>query len=150
MTMSSFTSLTLTPTPLITFNVRTPSRTLDAIASSGYFNIHVLAGDERGKVVADQFTQGNTDGKGLWGVKYKAGDGKDRAPLLQDEGIMYVLRCRLFDEGVEGGLPQVRDHVMVVGEVVEIVDGEAGDSLEFGLAYADRKYREVGEVIPSK
>ncbi|KJZ77700.1 hypothetical protein HIM_02877 [Hirsutella minnesotensis 3608] len=34
MTMSSFTSLTLTPTPLITFNVATPSRTLDAIASS--------------------------------------------------------------------------------------------------------------------
>ncbi|KAL2211843.1 hypothetical protein CC79DRAFT_1364135 [Sarocladium strictum] len=98
----------------------------------------------------DSLKWGNTDGKGLWGVKYEAGDGEDRAPLLQDEGIMYILRCRLFEEGVEGGLPQVRDHVMVVGEVVEVVDGGAGDGLEFGLAYADRKYREVGEVIPGK
>jgi flavin reductase (DIM6/NTAB) family NADH-FMN oxidoreductase RutF len=150
MTMSSFTSLTLTPTPLVTFNVRTPSRTLDAIASSRQFNVHILVGDKRGKAVADHFTQGNMDGKGLWGMKYEDDGTINGSPLLRDEGIMYVLRCRLFEEGVEGGLPQVRDHVMVVGEVLEVVGGEGEESLEFGLAYADRKYREVGDVIPGK
>lgn len=150
MTMSSFTSLTLTPTPLVTFNVRTPSRTLDAIASSKHFNIHMLVGDDSGKAVADHFTHGNMDGKGLWGMRYEIEEGPNGPPLVKDKGVLYVLRCRLFEEGVEGGLPQVRDHVMVVGEVVEVVDGEGGGGLEFGLAYADRKYREVGDVIPGK
>jgi hypothetical protein len=39
---------------------------------------------------------------------------------------------------------------MVVGEVQEVVDGEGGGSLQFGLAYADRQYRDVGDVIPGK
>ena len=83
-------------------------------------------------------------------MKYEDDGTINGSPLLRDEGIMYVLRCRLFEEGVEGGLPQVRDHVMVVGEVLEVVGGEGEESLEFGLAYADRKYREVGDVIPGK
>ncbi|KAF4591913.1 heat shock protein 90 [Ophiocordyceps camponoti-floridani] len=48
MTMSSLTSLSLSPTPLVTFNVATPSRTLDAMAGSGRFNMHILTGDTAG------------------------------------------------------------------------------------------------------
>lgn len=150
MTMSSFTSLTLTPTPLITFNVKTPSRTLEAISSSRQFNIHILSGDESGVRVADHFTRGNVEGKGLWGLKFEAVEGESMPPTLQEEGVMYVLRCKLFDETLGGGMVSVRDHVMVVGEVLEVASGKGEhNGTEFGLAYADRKYRGVGGVLPT-
>lgn len=145
MTMSSFTSLTLSPTPLVTFNVATPSRTLDAVSASGEFNIHVLAGDEAGAAVADHFTRGNVDGvfDGLEGAEVESVAGLP--PLLKGEGVLRVLRCRVLKDGPHGGLMRVRDHVIVVGEVVEMIPGKKSD--EFGLAYADRKYRLVGGVV---
>ncbi|TWU78311.1 hypothetical protein ED733_008448 [Metarhizium rileyi] len=155
MTMSSFTSLTLFPTPIVSFNVATPSRTLDAITSSKEFNIHVLAGDESGASVADHFTRGNVDGvfDTIEGATYTRGkeqeqDGTCSAPLLEGEGILRVLRCRLLRDGTTGGLVRVRDHVIVVGEVVETIPGN--QTKEFGLAYADRRYRQVGSVIENE
>ncbi|KAF4983439.1 hypothetical protein FZEAL_1168 [Fusarium zealandicum] len=148
MTMSSFTSLTLTPTPLVTFNIATPSRTLDAIRQSGGFNIHVLSGDERGAAVASHFTRGNVGGnvlEGLKGVGYSYPEGEGEAPVLSGEGVMFALRCRVLRDAPEEGLVRVRDHVIVVGEVVEMV--RADEDEEFGLVYADRKYRQVGGAI---
>ncbi|EFY92007.1 putative oxidoreductase [Metarhizium acridum CQMa 102] len=150
MTMSSFTSLTLSPTPLVSFNIATPSRTLDAITSSKEFNIHVLASDESGAAVADHFTRGNMDGvfDTMEGATYtvdKCQHGRSSAPLLKGEGVLRVLRCKLLPDGATGGLVRVRDHVIVLGEVVEMIPGNK--TKEFGLAYADRRYRQVGGVI---
>lgn len=147
MTMSSFTSLTLAPTPLVTFNVRVPSRTLDAIAASGHFNIHVLAGDVSGAAVAAHFTRGNLGDDAfeqLDGVRYQL---DAQPPVLRGGGVLFALRCRLLEDAAEGGLVKVRDHVIVVGEVVEMIPGEGKE--EFGLVYADRRYRTVGEVLES-
>lgn len=152
-TMSSFTSLTLSPTPVITFNVATPSRTLDAIASNRYFNIHILSGDASGAAVADHFTRGNTEGdifKGLEDASVaESGDGSKvpgaEVPVIHGKGVMHVLRCKLLDDEPAKGLMKVRDHVIVVGEVVEMIAGT--EAHEFSLAYADRKYRQVGSVI---
>lgn len=149
MTMSSFTSLTLSPTPLVSFNIATPSRTLDAIAASREFNIHVLAGDASGAAVADHFARGNADGvfATMEGATYTAGGrgGRDAAPLIAGEGILRVLRCTLLREGAMEGLVRVRDHVVVVGEVLGMTAGAGAN--KFGLAYADRRYRRVGGVI---
>lgn len=146
MTMSSFTSLALTPAPLVTFNVLTPSRTLDAIAASREFNIHILAGDAAGAAVADHFTRGNVEGafEGLRGVRTIMASSRG-PPLMSGDGVLRVLRCRLFRQGPEDGLVRVRDHVLVVGEVMEMIKGK--HAREFGLAYADRTYRRVGDVI---
>ncbi|QPC76503.1 hypothetical protein HYE68_007255 [Fusarium pseudograminearum] len=145
MTMSSFTSLTLTPTPLVTFNIAIPSRTLDAIKASGEFNVHVLSGDERGASVANHFTKGNVGGHAFQGLDYTQ-DG-DEAPILKEEGVMFALRCRVLKDAPEEGLVRVRDHVIVVGEVVEMVRVEEAEDEDFGLVYADRRYRQVGGVL---
>jgi flavin reductase (DIM6/NTAB) family NADH-FMN oxidoreductase RutF len=158
MTMSSFTSLTLTPpAPLITFNIAGPSRTLDAISASRAFNIHVMAGDANGAALADHFTRGNADEGELFAVAEleKLGattsglTGQKGPPLLDGEAVLYVLRCRVLDDEPSIGLVRVRDHVIVIGEVVEIVGtrGQEGGELGLGLAYADRRYRRVGEMI---
>ncbi|KAH7141318.1 flavin reductase like domain-containing protein [Dactylonectria estremocensis] len=145
MTMSSFTSLTLSPTPLITFNVATPSRTLDAVRASGAFAVHVLAGDAAGASVAAHFTRGNVGGHVLDGLEDIEVEGGDGPPVLRGEGVLFALRCRVLADAAEGGLVRVRDHVIVVGEVKAMVPvaGEKG----FGLVYADRRYRRVGEVL---
>ncbi|KAM3486635.1 hypothetical protein MY8738_000501 [Beauveria namnaoensis] len=156
MTMSSFTSLTLKPTPVITFNVATPSRTLNSIQASRSFNIHVLSGDLSGAAVADHFTRGNEGADvfaGLDDVVLEQSAENSTAlapppPLLRGKGVVHVLRCRLLEDEPVRGLIKVRDHMIVVAEVVEMIPGV--ESNEFGLAYADRKYRQVGSVISNE
>lgn len=167
MTVSSFTSLSLSP-PLVTFHVATPSRTLDAIRQSRQLNFHVLAGDVRGARAAHHFTGGNMN-KDTWsreglrmaGLRVSGWDEADdepvaresTPPVLMGPGVMYVLRCRLFDEEpTRGGVVMVRDHAIVVAEVVEIIEtSEKTDGHEqFGLVYADRHYRTVGRTLVRK
>ncbi|KAG6003087.1 hypothetical protein E4U21_002390 [Claviceps maximensis] len=149
MTMSSFTSLTLSPMPLVSFNIATPSRTLEAIMASREFNIHVLAGDASGVAVADHFTRGNTDGvfDTMKGATYSVGE-RGSAPLIRGRGVLRALRCELLRDGNTDGLVRVRDHVIVVGEVVEMIP--VTETKEFGLAYADRRYRQIGGMIENK
>lgn len=163
MTMSSFTSLALTPTPVVSFNIATPSRTYDAVAASRRFNIHVLADDVAGARVADYLTRGNAGGAKMFAglaeeCQCEMDHDSHQTPVLKGPGVLYVLRCRLLDEPLQG-LVRVRDHVIVLGEVEEIVEGvrQVGDGdgahkrkhepEQFGLLYADRRYRQLGNCI---
>lgn len=94
--------------------------------------------------MADHFTKGNAGGNALEGFEHVYPE-EEKAPVLSGEGIMFALRCRVVKDAVDGGLMRVRDHVIVVGEVVEMVrvNGEE----DFGLVYADRRYRQVGEAL---
>ncbi|KAK4157512.1 flavin reductase like domain-containing protein, partial [Chaetomidium leptoderma] len=163
MTMSSFTSLALTPpSPVVSLNIAVPSRTYDAVAASRRFNIHVLADDESGARVADWFTGGNAEGREVFerlveegGVAVvRSGSAaaveSGEAPVLEGDGVLYVLRCKLLDDEPARGLVRVRDHVIVLGEVVEIVEGSGAQreaEERFGLLYADRRYRQLGGCI---
>ncbi|KAF3760162.1 hypothetical protein M406DRAFT_233843, partial [Cryphonectria parasitica EP155] len=168
MTMSSFTSLSLHPTPLVTFNMARPSRTLDAVAESRRFNIHVLSGDVEGARVADWFRRGNASDLGVFEAERmregcgcevlsrggeEQGEGSEEAPLLGGKGVLYALQCRLLDDEPHRGLVGVRDHVVVLAEVVDIVEGIGRGAEEeevFGLAYADRRYRQIGATMVSE
>ncbi|KAK4645694.1 hypothetical protein QC761_203780 [Podospora bellae-mahoneyi] len=153
MTMSSFTSLSLLPTPIISFNIATPSRTFDALSSSRLFNIHILTDDPSGARIADWLARGNAAGLEVFeqlqsecGCSYET-ETKGKAPILKGPGVLYVLRCELLQEPM-GGLVKVRDHYIVLGEVKEIVEVNGGGKEDkFGLIYADRKYRELGGCI---
>ncbi|KAL4759163.1 flavin reductase family protein [Aspergillus foveolatus] len=59
MTVSSFNTVTLTPHPVISFNVRRPSETLHALISSGRFLVHLLATDLATASLARDFARGN-------------------------------------------------------------------------------------------
>ncbi|KAK3947019.1 flavin reductase like domain-containing protein [Pseudoneurospora amorphoporcata] len=186
MTMSSLTCLGLSPSPIVSFNITHPSRTLDALRASRRFNIHLLTDDIAGAAIADWMTRGNSEGpervfKGLESecrcvvanhedLDMRRDDGE--APLLDGDGVLYIMRCRVLEEPMEGFIP-VRDHVIVLGEVEEIVEGlgvrrgtEEGeevnsldpvnldnsegrdiDPYQFGLVYADRRYRQLGNCI---
>ncbi|KAK0719865.1 flavin reductase like domain-containing protein [Lasiosphaeris hirsuta] len=163
MTMSSFASLALHPTPAVSFNIATPSRTLHAIEASRRFNIHILSDDAAGARVADILSRGSAVAKQLlegrdeeYGCEVVAGDraGDGAAPVLSGPGILHVLRCQLLDEPAKG-LVKVHDHVIVLGEVLEILEGVKGaqhggrteKAARFGLLYGDRRFRSLGECI---
>ncbi|KAH6652379.1 flavin reductase like domain-containing protein [Truncatella angustata] len=121
MTISSFSSLSLKPTPSVMFNISLPSHTYGAIASSRRFNVHVLADNHAGARLAHHFSQGQShlkpeiDGELLklagkfqadmqWRKqvadmkqgKRKGGwapVSRDAVPRIRDSGVLYTLRC---------------------------------------------------------
>lgn len=115
--------------------------------------------------MADWFTQGNDqrrhvfEGLSRCGVELASASSKGAAgetrglepPVLKGDGILYIIRCKLLDEPT-GGLIKVRDHVIVLGEVVEIIEGSGKSGVSrgddcFGLIYADRRYRQPGNTL---
>ncbi|EFX01007.1 putative oxidoreductase [Grosmannia clavigera kw1407] len=167
LTMSSFTSLSLYPSPVVSFNVAMPSRTEAAIAQTRHFMIHILSGDASGARVADVFRSGNahpestaraleaSDCRLVWPPESLDPSSPAGQPFLCGPGVLFVLRCRLLDEPLRGLVP-VRDHVIVLGEVLEIIQGGA-DHVDsngiprVGLAYANRQYCQLpGANIPAE
>ncbi|KAL4865700.1 flavin reductase like domain-containing protein [Aspergillus spectabilis] len=71
MTVSSFNTVTLTPTPVISFNVRRPSETLNALLSSGRFLVHLLSPSRDAAALARDFARGN------WSRVIESGFGGD-------------------------------------------------------------------------
>ncbi|PKS11035.1 hypothetical protein jhhlp_002795 [Lomentospora prolificans] len=139
MTMSSFTSLSLDPIPLVSFNIKKPSRTLDAIRESGRFNIHILRADAHGVKVAEWFSTSNASFNPFERIQ---SSGCEVYPhrtgaILWGEGVRTVLSCKV--EKLLG----VRDHEIVVGEVEQVLGGGEFEA----LAYAQRQYRPVGPPI---
>ncbi|KAI1627135.1 flavin reductase like domain-containing protein [Exophiala viscosa] len=58
-TVSSLNTVTLSPYPVISFNINKISSTLDAIYATGHFNVHFLSSSPQGKMIASKFARGN-------------------------------------------------------------------------------------------
>ncbi|KAI1805378.1 flavin reductase like domain-containing protein [Daldinia bambusicola] len=67
-------------------------------------------------------------------------------PVLQGQGVMHVLKCeyRHLSPPVEGDFDH---HAIVIGEVMDILPGEAKGENSIALAYADRAYRQIGQKL---
>lgn len=108
--------------------------------------------------MADWLARGNAKGQGKVFERLNEEGGcetelEGESVILKGEGVLYVLRCKLLDEEPNRGLVKVRDHVVVFGEVMEILkgDGSRDGNDQFGLVYADRTYRRLGEcIIPGR
>ena len=158
LTLSSFTSLSIPSAsperPAVMFNIGAPSRTLAAIERTRGFCVHILSGDESGAAIAALFSGENKDPEGPvqrlreMGYIVTSGDaGRPPCQWLEGPGVLYVLRCRLMQEPSRG-LVRVRDHVVVLGEVLELAPQPGpGDPAKLGLIYADRQYREPGRRL---
>ncbi|KAL7624914.1 hypothetical protein AAE478_004128 [Parahypoxylon ruwenzoriense] len=67
-------------------------------------------------------------------------------PVLQGKGVMHVLKCA-YRELIPPEDSDFLHHAIVMGEVLDIVHGEAGDGSGIALSYADRAYRRPGEKL---
>jgi flavin reductase (DIM6/NTAB) family NADH-FMN oxidoreductase RutF len=171
MTLSSFTTLTLSPEPIITFNIKEPSHTLSALSHSRHFLIHILEATENGMNIASAFTQGNRHSGSMFLSKnkevfeveerivWKDGSSEFKIPMLKAPGVIKVLECVVMGLSQKdakskekasklkgSGLLKFGDHVLVLGKVKEILGGEGGEEKN-GLCYSNGRYRRAGHVI---
>jgi flavin reductase (DIM6/NTAB) family NADH-FMN oxidoreductase RutF len=135
MTVSSFTTVTLSPCPIVSFSVRLPSATAKAILESGLFTIHFLSATEAGQGVAEAFTRGG--GASAFDSKAFIVKEDRGVPILESKGVMKRLRCRIWNKE----LVAIGDHIVLFGEVMELEDCEGHGSNDVtGLVYVDGKY----------
>jgi flavin reductase (DIM6/NTAB) family NADH-FMN oxidoreductase RutF len=159
--VSSFNTVTLSPRPIISFNLKTPSSSWEAIQKSTKMNIHLLAASPRGAAIAHPFTQPHEQLHGpfedMRALGVRVNHNKSTAPSLVDgaeAGVLYMLKADLLpDKCIDVG-----DHVIVVASVEELaesfvsrLDGHstAGKSLDdfAGLSYAGGAYRARGSDV---
>lgn len=163
-TVSSFNTVAMSP-PIVSFNLRVPSRSWDAIQSLRRMTIHLLSATPQGAAVAHAFTQPyEQPGEPFrrlrsLGVKFEmpvsAQHETDRhsPPRLSWDGaIIAQIDAKLLEDKSV----MIGDHIVVFAEVTWLAlpnstasDGEekaAVDHVE-GLAYALRGFRGVGTNI---
>ncbi|RMD42609.1 hypothetical protein DV735_g2498, partial [Chaetothyriales sp. CBS 134920] len=193
-TVSSFNTVTLTPTPIVSFNITRHSSTFHAIQLSGMFNVHLLTSDvqmqpepqqqhdgsdasvrnrdrdrDHPELIATKFSKGNkgrpfhqdTGELEPWIDLSSASTGRASResarlpPVIRgqtDEGIALV-PFHLLCEHMTEKTVWIGDHVVVFGQVVNVVDNlrkkkSNGSGLEYQnpkptLAYVHGKYARV-------
>lgn len=122
-TVSSFTSLSLTP-PLVLICIETKARSHDAIAAQRAFGVNVLRADQAD--LSDR-TAGRKGARGYWleGVPHRTET--TGAPIL--DGVLAWLDCTL-EAAYPGG-----DHTIYVGRVEAAQGAEGGPLLWFDRHY---------------
>lgn len=166
MTVSSFTPVTLSPVPVISFNIRTPSRTLEALDQSGHVIVHILASNTEGATIANAFTKPyDNPAEPFRNLHFMDRDisvypTTNNPPKIAGPGVLTRLACKLIlDKRLKIG-----DHVIVFAQVLAVAHEKAhvqkGDAEELptntqftssntttALAYAHGKYRGVGKTF---
>ena len=133
--VSSFNTITLSPRPYVSFNLKLPSSTWDAVKASGQFT----ASGIDNSATATAFAKGEADSgdratKGGWMRDWITRDGR-----LRDYRTAYWwMRCRCTAK--QSLL--VGDHLVVVGEVLQVGEYEYGRTriLKHPLLYMDGAY----------
>ncbi|KAF5873402.1 putative flavin reductase like domain-containing protein [Botrytis fragariae] len=158
MTLSSFTTLTLSPEPIITFNIKRPSRTLDALKAlypigSGsssakdnperWFHIHLLEANTSGAQLANHFSRGGPMLPEDRKLVYSPG----AVSNVTTKGIRQTFQCEILRNHENSGFIDVGDHTLVFGKMMKIGFGEQADKVKGrkkewrGLCYMQGQYQ---------
>lgn len=109
-TANSFSSVSLDP-PLVLWSLAKSARSLDAFTNAEYFTIHILSAGQED--LSNRFaSRGEDKFSGL-----DVADGLGGSPLIS--GCCARMQCRTVHQ-YEGG-----DHIIFVGEVVDLVSSDA-------------------------
>lgn len=152
-TVSSFCTVTLSPVPIVSFNLRVPSRSWDAISSSGRLRVHLLRASPEGAAAAHAFTLPYEQPdepferlKQLGAAVFAGRDGRRTPPKISWENavIADMSATLLPDKCI-----QVGDHMIVLAEVERLKwPRDHEDDFQAGaLAYGKKGYRRLGEEV---
>jgi flavin reductase (DIM6/NTAB) family NADH-FMN oxidoreductase RutF len=147
-TISSFNTVTIEPTTIVSLNIKRPSSTFDAIESSGYFLVHLLKADKTTSELANAFTKGNSADhfrklKKVSQARLPQAFGQAATvsagpPLIEGYSSPGCLLCRYLPQKTV----RLGDHVVVFG-IVDRVTKELNKLEDSGitcLAYANGQY----------
>ncbi|KAF1956619.1 hypothetical protein CC80DRAFT_472182 [Byssothecium circinans] len=139
--LSSFNTVSLDP-PYVSFNIKCPSQTLEAIRTNGIFRVHLLDDHHKSAMIVDAFTRGNTPDafkqrRHLVAISHK---GNKKYVKIKSGNVVAALGCQLAHEVT------VADHVVVIAKVRSM---EMFSDAESTLLYHDGAYRQNnGTLLP--
>lgn len=151
-TVSSFNTVSLQPQPVISFNLKRPSRTWDAICASSELRVHILDASSRGAALAHVFTQPlekPEDGfRRLGRIRASVFYFDDLTPpqISLQGTVLAQIRAHILPEKCQ----VVGDHVVVVARAVECTADtrvSQDETAVSALAYSNRNYRGHAEAI---
>ncbi|KAG9675762.1 hypothetical protein KCU99_g3904, partial [Aureobasidium melanogenum] len=149
MTVSSLTSVTLEPEPIISFSIRGPSRTLDCITAGQPFAVNFLSGCPLGAQVADIFSKPHEHPsqpfhavQNLNLAKVYAQDGDSAPPNISGKHVPARFTCELLP----GKSLEIGDHTVIFARVTGVWRSRSpqSDKVTF-LAYAQAGYRTLAQ-----
>ncbi|KAI8939418.1 hypothetical protein NX059_003200 [Plenodomus lindquistii] len=123
--VSSLNTVSMNP-PMISFNIKEPSKTLDAIRNGkGLFRVHIPSANKGGANVVEQFCNGNhadayskrrKNLKKLWVPKNPKDDRStpSMAPQIWEDDVQAAMECTVTQEMT------VADHVILVASIDSI------------------------------
>ena len=141
-TLSTFTVVTLNPEPHISFSIKRPSSTLDAILKSRKFKVHLLSANEHGLTLANAFASGKPQQNVEADPKVSKGDDTISSPR---DDMKHPTFCTLSCEiGAHPPLG-IGEHTLIIGKVVQVdaADGVKMSDTETscGLFYHHGRYK---------
>lgn len=142
--VSSLSTVSLNP-PTISFNLKEPSKTLDAIrASGGSFRVHFPMANRAGANMVDLFSHGNhaqaysmrkkelrfssPDFRFSWGSRETSAS---QAPKILGDFVRAALECSVTQE------LSVADHVLLVAKIATVEDYRSGQQ---SVTYVNGSY----------
>lgn len=130
-TIGSFTSVSMDP-PLISFNIDRSSQIHELIYRATHYAIHLPKPEQSS--LCDHFARpGQSSEKQFGNIDhYRSAYGN---PILNT--IPTVIQCRAYERIAAG------DHTLLLGEVLEIEQGDESPS----VLYHNRSYRTIGEEV---
>lgn len=148
MTVSSLTSVTLEPEPIISFSIRGPSRTLDCITAGQPFAVNFLSGYPKAAQIADIFSKPHDHPsqpfhavKALELVNVYAKDDDPAPPTLRGRLAPARFTCELLP----GKSLEIGDHTVIFARVTDVYRSQkierAQSDLPTFLTYAQAGYR---------
>ncbi|KAG9662479.1 hypothetical protein KCU95_g4227, partial [Aureobasidium melanogenum] len=148
MTVSSLSSVTLEPEPVISFSIRGPSRTLDCIIAGQPFAVNFLSGYPVGAQIADIFSKPHEHPsqpfhavQDLNLAKIYVQDGDSAPPNIGGKHVPARFTCELLP----GKSLEIGDHTVIFARVTKVWKSRSpqSDKVIF-LAYAQAGYRTLG------
>lgn len=149
-TISSFTTVTIEPIPIVSLNIKRPSATFDAIESSGLFHVHLLNASPTSTKLATAFTKGSSESPfqmetSLFKIHSKLNGVESRTPPeISSPAIAFCIPCRYYREKTV----ELGDHVVLFGSVhsaFRLISPEALAGKPC-LVYANGSYNQVDNV----
>ncbi|EXJ74436.1 uncharacterized protein A1O5_02732 [Cladophialophora psammophila CBS 110553] len=149
-TVSSFNTVTLDPTPIVSFNIKQISTTYGAIRASGLFNVHLFLCDQTGREIAEKFARGNlycpfhsSDGTLATFARWRSDTPSallaNSPPIIQYFPKLQI-RCRYLPEKAV----EIEDHMVLFGEVEHVYDRLDGvDDSNVCLYYVNGRYAQA-------
>ena len=141
--VSSFNTVTLHPTPYISFNIKTPgSQTYQNIRAFGTFTVSGLDDPNTAQAFVETYEDRKLNkGREKWRTCLG-----ELGKVKRQWGGRWWIRCKYRAKMCT----RVGDHIILVGEVLDVGsdvgDEESEQARATGLVYLDGKYRWVGDV----